>query len=231
MGRTVNGGFAEYMVAPAANIVPIPDHLNDEEAAIIPCSVATAYHAVRRAGLGEGQSVAIFGIGGIGLNAVQFASMAGAEVIAVDMAQSKLELARSLGARHCVKANSLDVVAEIKRITGDLGPDATLECIGSPSTYQSCIDSVRRGGRVVVAGFHPDPLKVNPLRLMLDEVTITGAHVANRSEIEEIVGLLSDRTIDLRRMVTHTLDFRDIHQGFERLRTQEGDPIRIVVRF
>ncbi len=231
MGRTVNGGFAEYMVAPAANIVPIPDNLGYEEAAIIPCSVATAYHAVHRAGTGAGQRVAIFGIGGIGLNAVQFASLTGTEVIAVDMSDRKLELARSLGARHGINAKSTDVVAAIRQLTGDLGVDATLECIGSPSTYQTCIDSVKRGGRVVVVGFHPDPLKVNPLRLMLDEVTITGAHVANRREITEIVRLLSDRRIDIRRMVTHTFDFRDIRHGLERLRTQEGDPIRIVVRF
>lgn len=231
MGRTVNGGFAEYMVAPAANIVTIPEHLRYEEAAIIPCSVATAYHAIHRAGLRAGQSIAIFGAGGVGLNAVQFGAQAGAEVIAVDLAESKLELARSLGARHVVRAKSDDAVKAIKLLTGNLGADATLECIGSPSTYQSCIDSVRRGGRVVVAGFHPEPMKVNPLRLMLDEVTITGAHVANRSEIAEIVRLVADRRIALDKMVTHTLNFRDIHRGFEMLRTQTGEPIRIVLQF
>lgn len=231
LGRTVNGGFAEYVAAPASNVFPLPDHVSYEEAAIIPCSVATAYHAVKQACISPPQKVAIFGIGGVGLNAVQFASLAGAEVIAVDMMEDKLEMARAVGARHCVCARSVDVVAAIRKLNGGLGADATIECVGSRSTYQSCIDSVKRGGRVVVVGFHPDPLRVNPLRLMLDEVTITGAHVANRGEIVEIVRLLSLRKIDFRRMVTHTVDFRDIHHGLERLRTQLGDPIRIVVRF
>lgn len=231
MGRTVNGGFAEYMAAPAENVVLLPHHVGFEEAAIIPCSVATAFHAVKRADIGPDQKVAILGIGGVGLNAVQFACLAGAEVIAVDVADRKLEIARSFGASACVNPQRVDVVSSIRELSAGRGADVCLEFVGSPATYRTCIDSVRRGGRVVVAGYHSEALQVNSLRLMLDEVTITGAHVANRSEIREIVGLLDKRRIDLGKMVTHTVAFEDILSGFRRLRTQEGDPIRIVVRF
>ena len=231
MGRTVNGGFAEYMAAPSENAILLPDNVGYEEASIIPCSVSTAYHTVKRANIDLGQKVAIFGIGGLGLNAVQFANLVGAEVIAVDVADKKLEMARSFGASYYVNAKREDVAKSIKGLTDNLGADISLEFVGSPVTYQNCIDSVKRGGRVVVAGYHPEPLKVNSLRLMLDEVTITGAHVANRSEIRDIISLLAKGKIDLKKMVTHTVDFKDILSGFQRLRTQEGDPIRIVVKF
>jgi len=230
MGRTVNGGFAEYMAAPAENAIEVPENVSDEVASIIPCSVSTAYHTVRRANFGLGQRVAIFGIGGLGLNAVQFSQLVGADVIAVDVVDEKLEMARSFGATHCLNAKRMDPVTGIKELTEGKGADVALEFVGSPATYQACIDSVRRGGRVIVAGYHPEPLKVNSLRLMLDEVTITGAHVANRSDIREIVSLLGRGKFDLKRMVTHTVDFPNILDGFERLRTQKGNPIRIVVK-
>lgn len=231
MGRTINGGFAEFMAVPVENAIICPDDLVFEQAAIIPCSVATAYHAVKRAEIGLGQKVVIFGVGGVGLNAVQFANLAGAEIIAIDVIDSKLELARSLGARHLVNAKASDVVPAVKHLTGGAGADACLEFVGSPTTYQASIESVRRGGRVIVAGYHPESLKISALRLMLDEVTITGSHVANRAEISEIVELATTKKIDLQRMVTHTVSFDDIISGFDRLRSQEGDPIRVVVKF
>lgn len=231
MGRTVDGGFAEFMAAPAENAIALPDHVGYEAGAIIPCSVATAFRTVRRAGVGPTRTVAVFGVGGVGLNAVQFAVLAGAEVIAVDLSDRKLERALALGARHGVNAGSEDAVAAVRRLTGGRGADASLEFVGSPASYQACLDSARRGGRVVIAGFHPEPLQVSALRLMLDEVTITGAHVANRSEIVEIVHLLAERRIDLAGMVTHTVAFEDIQHGFDRLRSGEGDPVRVVVTF
>lgn len=231
MGRTVNGGFAEYMVAPAENVIMVPDHVSHEVAAIIPCSVATAYHTVKRGGVSSGQNVAIFGIGGLGLNAVQFANLTGANVIGVDVIDEKLKMAYASGAIYCINGKQKDPVEEIKFFTGGVGADVTLEFVGSPGTYQACINSVRRGGRVVIAGYHPEPLKVNSLRLMLDEVMITGAHVANRNDIKEIVSLLEMGKIDLKPMVTHTFDFANIHEGFETLRNQKGNPIRIVIKF
>lgn len=231
MGRTINGGFAEYIAAPAENIEILPDGLSYEEGAIIPCSVATAYHAVKRAGIGLGQIVAIFGVGGVGLNAVQFANLAGGDVIAIDVADEKLDMARSLGARQLVNARKADPVSAVKAISDGRGADACLEFVGSPATYRASIGSVRRGGRVVVAGYHPEPMKVGSLRLMLDEVTVTGAHVANQREIREILGLAASKKINLKPMVTHTVIFDDIGAGLERLRSQQGNPIRIVVKF
>lgn len=231
IGRTVNGGFAEYMVAPAENVIMIPDNISHEVAAIIPDSVATAYHTVKRGNVSSGQNVAIFGIGGLGLNAVQFAKLIGANVIAVDVIDEKLKMARASGAIYCINGKQKDPVEEIKIFTDGVGADVTLEFVGSPETYQACIDSVRRGGRVVVAGYHPEPLKVNSLRLMVDEVMITGAHAANLNDIKEIFSLLEMGKIDLKQMVTHTIDFANIHEGFEILRYQKGNPIRIVVKF
>ncbi len=231
MGRTVNGGFAEYIAAPAENVLILPDGLSYEEGAIIPCSVATAYHAVKRARIGLGQIVAIFGVGGVGLNAVQFANLAGGDVIAIDVADEKLGMARSLGARQLVNARKEDPVSAVKALSNGAGADACLEFVGSPATYHASIESVRRGGRVVVAGYHPEPMKVGSLRLMLDEVTVTGAHVANRVEIEEIIELTAKGRVNLKPMVTHTVGFQNICAGFDRLRSQEGSPIRIVAKF
>lgn len=230
MGRTVNGGFAEYMAVPAENVMPIPDGLSYDEAAIIPCSVATAYHAVKRAGAGVAQKVAVFGVGGVGLNAVQFAALAGSDITAIDISDEKLEVARSLGARNLINAKKSDVVSTVKRLSNGAGADVCLEFVGSPATYQASVESVRRGGRVVVAGYHPEPVKINSLRLMLDEVVVTGAHVANRLEVKEIIDLVADGRVSLKRMITHIVPFSDINAGFDRLRSQQDNPIRIVVR-
>jgi 2-desacetyl-2-hydroxyethyl bacteriochlorophyllide A dehydrogenase len=231
MGRTVNGGFAEFIAIPVDNVIALPDNIPYEQAAIIPCSVATAFHAVRRAGVSSRSIVAILGIGGVGLNAVQFATLAGANVIAVDVIERKLDLARAFGAQHTINAATNDATAAIKEATGGVGADVCLEFVGSSRTYKTAIQGVRRGGMVVIAGFHPNDISINPLRLMLDEVIVTGAHVANRSEIREIVDLLANGKISLQKMVTHTLDFADIASGLDQLRRQDGDPIRIVVKF
>ncbi len=211
--------------------MPIPDGLSYEEAAIIPCSVATAYHAVKRAEIGLGQRVAIFGVGGVGLNAVQFAALGGSEIIAIDISDEKLEVARSLGAQRLINAKNSHVVSAIKELSNGVGADACLEFVGSPMSYQASIESVRRGGRVVIAGYHPEPMKVNALRLMLDEVMLTGAHVANRLEIKEIIDLVAGGRVSLKKMITHTVTFSDINAGLERLRSQQDNPIRIVVKF
>jgi propanol-preferring alcohol dehydrogenase len=196
MGRTVNGGFAEYMAAPAENAIEVPENVSDEVASIIPCSVSTAYHTVRRANFGLGQRVAIFGIGGLGLNAVQFSQLVGADVIAVDVVDEKLEIARSFGATHCLNAKRMDPVTGIKELTEGKGGRGAGVC-RFPGNLSGLHRQRKTGREGHCGGYHPEPLKVNSLRLMLDEVTITGAHVANRSDIREIVSLLG-RKFDLK---------------------------------
>jgi propanol-preferring alcohol dehydrogenase len=231
LGRTVNGGFSEFMAAPAENAIFIPSNVSYEEAAIIPCSVATAYHAVRRAEIGASQKVAVLGVGGLGLNAIQFLHSMNAEILAVDVLKEKLNLASSLGASWCIDASEEDPVKVIRALTGGRGADRVLEFAGTPETYLMSVESVKRGGKIVIAGFCPELMKISALRLMLDEVTITGAHSANKSEIRDIVSMLSEKRIDLKPMVTHKVSFQNIFAGFQRLRTQEGNPIRIVVTF
>ena len=231
MGRAVNGGFAEFMTAPVENMNILPDNVSYEIAAIIPCSVSTAYHAVKRAGIMPGQKATIIGVGGLGLNAVQFAVMDSLDVIAVDISDAKLDLAKSLGAVACINAQREDPVKRIKELTNGKGADATLEFVGSPAAYKTSVESVRKGGRVVIVGGYSQAVSFHPERLMAEEVTITGAHAANRNEVREVVALLGKEKIDLKKMVTHVVAFENILAGMERLRTQEGDPIRVVVRF
>lgn len=163
LGMDEDGGFAEHVKAPAASLVPLPEGVPFETAAILSDAVATPYHAlVARGALRPGESVAVFGCGGLGIHAVQLARLFGASVvIAVDVRQGPLERARSLGAEHLVNAAEEEPDRAIRRLTGD-GVDLAVECVGRATTVAQAAKSLRPGGRVVVVGMGDEPLTLAP---------------------------------------------------------------------
>jgi len=146
-GESVDGGFAEYMLATAEHVYPVPESLGDAEAAPLFCPGLAAYGAVAKAGLSPGAKVAVFGVGGVGHLVVQLAVLAGAEVTAVDRARQHLDLAERLGARHVLDASS-DAVEEDFAARG--GADAAIVFAPSDTAVQQAVSVLKRGGIAVL---------------------------------------------------------------------------------
>ena len=157
--------FAEYTVIPQESAIPIDKEIPLDKAALIGCSVTTGVcAATNTAEVRPGSSVVVFGAGGIGLNAIQGAAIAGAEkVIAVDLLDAKLEMARQLGATHTINASNLDPIPEIQSLTDGLGVDFAIEAIGVNVTFEQAIRALRPRGKAVWIGVPPqEPLSLEP---------------------------------------------------------------------
>ncbi|MCL4508716.1 MAG: Zn-dependent alcohol dehydrogenase [Chloroflexi bacterium] len=148
------GSFAEATVVPESNCVPIATSVPLEPACLIACGVSTGVGAVINvAHVQPGSSVVVIGVGGVGLNVIQGAHLAGAaRIIAVDINPQKLDLAQRFGATHGVNSSADDVVGCIRQLTGGLGADYAFEVIGLPQTIQQAYETVRKGGTAVVVG-------------------------------------------------------------------------------
>ena len=215
LGNHIDGAFAEYVAVPARDLLPLPDSLKLEEACIIADAVTTAYHAVvRRAAVAPGDRVAVFGCGGVGLNVVQVAALAGAQVTAIDLDEAKLGVARSLGA------------AEASREAGARF-DVAFECIGRPETIQQAQKSVRVGGRIVVVGYCEKPVEISAAKLMFFEQTMMGSLGCNPADFGTVVGLAAAGRLKLAPLLTGRFTMSEFGAALDALRSGTG--IRNVV--
>ncbi len=149
MGYAMNGGFAEYAVGYAHNVVAVPADVDPLDAAPLTCAGVTTYKAVKVSGATSSSVVAVFGAGGLGHLAIQYARVTGAAVIAVDINAARLQSARELGAEHVVHAGEEDVVAAIQRLGG---ADVAIATAVSPSAFEQALGSLARGGTLVSRG-------------------------------------------------------------------------------
>lgn len=161
LGHHVDGGYAEYISIPARNAVPLPGEIPFEQGATLMCASATALHALGKGRVKAGETVAIFGVGGLGLSAIQLARAMGAlEVYAVDIKQDKLELASEYSAIP-IDASRVDAVEEIRKRTKGMGVNVAIEMIGLQKTMEQAIDCVGNLGRAVIVGVNQQPISVN----------------------------------------------------------------------
>jgi len=206
IGNHRDGGYAEYILMPAKSAFRLPDEIPFEQGAIMMCSSATSLHALRKARLVGGETVAVFGAGGLGTSAIQLARCLGAlEVFAVDIRQNKLAAAESYGAIP-VDASQCDPVAELKRLTGGRGVDVALELVGLPQTMEQAFRCLAIQGRVAVAGLADKPFQVNPYHDLLGrEAEIIGVSDHLASEIPQLLEWARRGGLDLGRAVTRSV--------------------------
>lgn len=195
-------GLAELAVVPATDVFRVPDGVSLADAAIIGCSVFTAYGAVRNvANLRVGETVAVIAVGGVGLNLVQVAALFGAsKVIAVDLDPDKLELAARLGATHTIDASQQDAAAAIRELTGGRGVDVAFEAIGSASTVRTAVDSLDDGGRAVLVGIAPAGVTAElPIaHLVRRKIQVLGSYGARtRTDMPAVLELVERGAITL----------------------------------
>jgi alcohol dehydrogenase, propanol-preferring len=182
-GYSVDGGFAEYALAPAAYAARIPDSVSSADAAPILCAGVTTYKGLKETGARPGEWVVISGIGGLGHMAVQYAKAMGLQVAAVDVADDKLELARSLGATVTANAKTGDAVATIRKETG--GAHGVLVTAVSTGAFRQALGMLRRGGTCALVGLPPGDFPTPIFDVVLSGLTIRGSIVGTRNDLTE----------------------------------------------
>ncbi|TXC71074.1 zinc-binding dehydrogenase [Sphingomonas ginsenosidivorax] len=226
--------FASHAVVSRRSLVKVDPDLPLHEAALFGCAVLTGVGAVvNTAGVKAGQTVAVIGLGGVGLAAVLGAIAAGAaQVVAVDLADDKLALATELGATAVVKAGA-DAVATVRALTAG-GCDVVLEMAGSVRALESAVAMTRRGGTTVTAGLPPPDaaLAVNVVALVADERTLKGSYIGTcvpTRDIPRYIALYRAGRLPVDRLVSGYLTLADINAGFDELHA--GRAVRQVIRF
>jgi alcohol dehydrogenase, propanol-preferring len=191
-GVTVDGGYAEFAKAPASHVVKIPDALSSEQAAPLLCAGVTVHRALKQARLRAGQRLAVFGIGGLGHLAVQIGKAAGAEVTAIDVAEEKLALAKSLDADRALNASTTDVVKQL-RISG--GVHIALVTSGAKSAYDMAFYCVRPTGTLLVVGLPAREISFPPILMAAAEIQIKASAVGTREDLREVLAMGAAGTV------------------------------------
>lgn len=185
-GLRVDGGYAQFMRAKADFALPVPDGLGDAEAAPLFCAGVTSFRAVRNAGVGPGQRVAVVGVGGLGHLAVQIARALGAEVIALDVAEDKLAAARALGAAHAFDARAAETPKAVRALGG---AHVAVVTSAARAAYDLAIKTLRPGGTLAVVGLPPEPLSFAALQLVGGEFRIVGSSIGTRDDLRATLAM------------------------------------------
>jgi propanol-preferring alcohol dehydrogenase len=229
LGLERDGSLADYVRVPAANLIGIPPTVTFAQAATVPDAIGSPYHAVlNRAGVRAGQIVAVYGLGGLGLSAVQVAVVAGARVIAIARTKERRALAEELGATWSIDPNDGEVSEQIRDLTDGLGVHAFIDLVGIDGSADQGVLSCRKGGKVVVVGYFVPRLTAGMMRLVYDEVAIMGSRSSTRGELLEAMALVGQGRVQP--VIGAELELDDVNEGLDRLRA--GEVIgRAVVNF
>ncbi|MED4584329.1 alcohol dehydrogenase AdhP [Brevibacillus choshinensis] len=211
-GYSADGAYAEYCVAPAAYVARIPAELNDVDAAPILCAGVTTYKALKVANVKPGEWVAIYGIGGLGHVALQYAKAMGYNVVAVDIHNEKLELAKELGADITVNGSEVDPVAAIQEQVG--GVHGAISVAVTKKAFEQAYKSVRRGGSLVVVGLPNAELPIPIFDTVLNGVTVKGSIVGTRKDMQEALDFAARGKV---RAIIETQPLDKINEIFERM--------------
>lgn len=201
------GSYAEYCMVDASQVVKIPEDMPFDKAALLACGVITGYGAVvNKAKVKPGQSCVVIGVGGVGLNAIQGASIAGAyPILAVDMLDNKLESSRSFGATHLVNGSNSDPVEQVKNLTGGYGADCVIVTVGSTSAIEQGIAMLGRQGTVVIVGLATKNMSVFPMDIIDNEKVVTASFMGTtniREDIPVLINLYKAGKLKLDELVT-----------------------------
>ncbi len=227
--------FADYATVSRRSLVKIDPEVPLDEAAMFGCAVLTGVGAVlNTAAVRPGQTVAVVGLGGVGLTSLLGALVAGARaVVAVDLSEQKLGLARQLGATHAFNAGDPDCVEKVREATGG-GVDVAVEMAGSVKALETAYRITRRGGQTVTAGLpnHAHTMALSPVSLVGEERTLKGSYVGSCVPLRDLpryIALYRQGKLPVDRLLSDRLRLDDINEGFDRL--AEGKAVRQVVVF
>ncbi|MBB76169.1 MAG: zinc-binding dehydrogenase [Planctomycetaceae bacterium] len=217
--RGVPGGYADYLCLPASQAVSIPKGIPWEDAAVLCDAGCTAYHAVDRARVKLGETVVIFGVGGVGSFAVQFAKLAGARVIAIEQSDKKARWAEDLGVDVALDATSVDVGTELRQLTEGWGADCVIDIVGREETLTLGVDLLCNGGRLVIVGYTPDHYSLSGKHFAQNELEVIGTRCGRRRDLDQAAQLLAQGRV--KSIVTERYPLSDVNAAHQRLQSGE----------
>ena len=222
-GFEIDGGFSDLCVVAARNFFRVAAQIPIEEAAILSGSISTPYHALRRGRVALGETVALFGMGGLGLHALQLTRALGARAIAIDIDAAKLERARELGADATINSRSDDPVAAIRRITDD-GADVSVELIGGaaiPQVLEQAMNALRVGGRLVIVGYdYGQQFPIDPSNMVYRWIEVIGTRSSTRADLRNVISLVEAGRV--RPIISSRFPLTEANAAFEQLGRSEG---------
>lgn len=230
MGVQREGAFAEYITMPVERIYDGKGLPAKTLAAIEPFCIS--YHGVSRANIQKGERVLVIGAGTIGVLAAVAAKAKGASVWISDVAPDKLEMAKTFGVDGTLLNDSPENFEKgVNEITNNDGFDVTIEAVGLPSTFQSCIDAAAFGGRVVLIGVGKKNLDFNFTLLQKKELNVYGSRNALKKDFIELIELVKNGGVPLEKIITNTYKFEDAAKAFEDFDKNAGSMLKVVLDF
>ena len=232
-----SGTFSEVSIIPAIGAVKIPNDLDMKVAALIGCGVLTGTGAaMNTANIAKGDTVAVVGCGGVGLNVIQGARIAGAgEIIAIDMNETKLQMAKEFGATATVNASQSDAVSQVMEMTGQRGADVAFEVIGLQQTIDQTITMTRRGGQAILVGVPKmDAMVTLPafFGVVLAEKTIKGCWYGSsnvQKDVPKLIDLYKKGELKLDELISRTITLDQVNEAFDAMKT--GEVARSVIQY
>jgi threonine dehydrogenase-like Zn-dependent dehydrogenase len=235
-GNTIDGAWAEYLLVPdaRANLAPIPDELTDEQVVLCPDIFSTGLSGAESGRVRVGDAVAIFAQGPIGLCATLGSTLKGAAlIIAVDPVDARLEVARRFGANLTLNPTRVDVVAEIKSLTGGRGVDVAIEALGRQETFENALRSIRPGGILSSLGVYSGKL-VAPYEALYaglaDQTIVTTLCPGGKERMRRLMSMIAHGRVDLTPLVTHRFALDDIDAALDLFSHQRDGVLKVVIR-
>jgi L-iditol 2-dehydrogenase len=229
-GMTADGGFAEYVLHHVSALYKIPPQVSFKDAVLLTTAGTGLYGLDAVGGYIVGDDIAIFGPGPVGLMTVQACKELGASrIILVGTRATRLEMGRQFGADHIINVREGDPVAAIQELTGGAGVDLAIECSGAVDTPQQCVQVTKRGGRILVVAFYPQPVTLDLSAVVRSDITIYTTRGEGRNNVKRAVSLAAQGRMRGADLVTHEFPLEAIAEAFRVMRERVGDPIKIVI--
>ena len=229
LGVQRNGVMCEYAVMPWQKVIPAPSMSSRDCALIEPMSVG--FHAVSRGQVVDNERVMVIGCGMIGMGAIVRASLRGATVIAVDLDDEKLELARKVGATYVINSKTENVHERMLQLTDGLGADVVIEAVGSPATYVMAVDEVGFTGRVVCIGYAKSDVSFQTKLFVQKELDIRGSRNALPEDFRAVIRYMRQGTCPADQLISHIAEPEGAFQAMQDWAAAPAKVFRILVKF
>ena len=230
LGCQRDGAFAQYITMPIERVYDGKGLDPIELAAIEPFCIS--YHGVKRGNVKQGDNVLVIVAGTIGVLAALSAKTKGANVYITDISQDKLEKAKTFGVDGVIlNSSNEEFTKQVNEITNNNGFDVAIEAVGSPNTFQNCIDAACFGGTVVLIGVGKKNLDFNFTRIQQKELNIFGSRNALKSDFLELIDLVKDGTVPLKEVVTNIYKFDDVASAFADFSNNQGKMLKVMIDF
>ncbi len=231
-GFTTDGGFKQFAVNNINTLIKVPNEMSDEEATLVVTAGTTMYGLTELGGLIAGESLVVIGPGPIGLLGVAVAKALGAgPVILIGTRDSRLEIGKQLGADHTLNVKTeKNIVEAVKSIVGKRGVDYVVECAGTEQALNDAIMMTNRGGKICLAAFPHEPVKINIPHMVINNIYMFGIRGEGKSATHRAMEFMKEKRFDAKLVHTHTFNLKDLPTALKYARERIDDAIKIVIR-